>query len=434
MPLPPESLEKIRQQFDHAPYPNVRLEESPRQQFNLLFTHSLVTPHYLKHRRVIQPQGRLILDAGCGSGYKSLILAEANPGATIIGIDLSEASVNLSRQRLRYHGFEQVEFHTMLIADLPSLGLAFDYINCDEVLYLLPDPLAGLQALKSVLKPDGILRTNLHSAYQRQAFYQAQALFHMMGLMDQSPEDLEIDLVVETMRSLQNHVTLKANAWHSIYEQQKKGILVDHLLLGDKGFTIPDLFTLLGQADLELVNLVNWRQWELPDLFQDPNHLPEIWQQKLPTLSLSDRLHLYELLNPVHRLIDFWCVQPGCPTPSHPLQSPNWPQATVTLHPQLQHDSIRQALLTCCQNATPFSFSPYIPISAGTPIPLSSNQAAALLPLWEAPQPITAIAHRYLSLNPVQFPSLAPMTLAIATDHVKHLITQLEQSLYVLVE
>lgn len=433
MPLPPESLEKIRQQFNHAPYPNVPVEDSPRQQFNLLFTHSLVTPHYLKYRRVIQPEGRLILDAGCGSGYKALILAEANPGATIVGIDLSETSVNLSRQRLRYHGFENVEFYTLLIEDLPSLGKTFDYINCDEVLYLLPDPLAGLQALKSVLKPDGILRANLHSRYQRQSYYQAQALFGMMGLMDESPEELEIDLVVETMRSLHNHVTLKANTWHSVYEQQKQGILVDHLLLGDKGFTIPDLFTLLSQAELELLNLVNWRQWEIPNLFQNPNQLPEIWQQKLPTLSLSDRLHLYELLNPVHRLIDFWCVQPGLATPPHPLQTPNWHQATVSLHPQLQQDTVRQALLTCCQNATPFSFSPYISISTAQPITLSSTQAACLLPLWEAPQTITAIAQQYLRFNPIQFPSLEPMTLAIATDQVKHLITQLEQSLYVLV-
>ncbi len=433
MTLPSESLEKIRQQFDHAPYPSVPLEESPRRQFNLLFTHSLVTPHYLKHRRIVQPEGRLILDAGCGSGYKSLILAEANPGATIIGIDLSETSVNLSRQRLRYHGFENVEFHTLLIEDLPSLGKAFDYINCDEVLYLLPDPVAGLQALKSVLKPDGILRANLHNAYQRQNYYQAQALFGMMGLMDESPEDLEIDLVMETMRSLHNHVALKANTWHSIYEQQKQGVLVDYLLLGDKGFTIPDLFALLSQTDMELVNLVNWPQWELSSLFQDPNHLPELLQSKLPTLSLADRLHLYELFNPVHRLIDFWCVQPGFTTPPNPLQTPNWQQVMVSLHPQLRQDSIRQALLTCCQTATPFSFSSYISASTVQPVTLGSNQAACLLPLWESPQSIAAIAHQYLTFNPVQFPSLEPMTLAIATEQVKQLLTQLEQCLYVLV-
>ncbi len=48
-----------------------------------------------------------------------------------------------------------------------ELGLEFDYINADEVLYLLPDIVEGLKAMKAVLKPEGIIRTNLHSSFQR---------------------------------------------------------------------------------------------------------------------------------------------------------------------------------------------------------------------------------------------------------------------------
>ncbi|OKH55469.1 hypothetical protein NIES2101_03515 [Calothrix sp. HK-06] len=68
-----ELLEKIRQQFDSAPYPRIPLDESPKNNPNLLYIHSFVTAYYLRHQRVIDTHGKVILDAGCGSGWKSFI-------------------------------------------------------------------------------------------------------------------------------------------------------------------------------------------------------------------------------------------------------------------------------------------------------------------------------------------------------------------------
>lgn len=84
-----ELFEKVRKQFDSAPYPRIPLEQSPKDSSDILFIHNLATPYYLKNQEVVSTQGKLILDAGCGTGYKSLVLAEANPGAQIIGVDLS---------------------------------------------------------------------------------------------------------------------------------------------------------------------------------------------------------------------------------------------------------------------------------------------------------------------------------------------------------
>ncbi|GAB4148483.1 MAG: class I SAM-dependent methyltransferase [Cyanobacteria bacterium J069] len=435
--LAPEALDKIRQQFDHAPYPRVPLDQSPKDDPNSLFKHSLVTAHYRRNGRVIDPQDRLILDAGCGSGYKCLMLAEANPGATIVGMDLSEKSVEMTQQRLAHHGFAKVECYAGLIEELPSLGMQFDYINCDEVLYLLPDPVAGLQAMRSVLKPDGILRVNLHSAYQRRRYYQAQDLFRLLGLMDGNPQDLEVGLVHETMNSLQDHVVLKTTTWHPIYEQQPEGVLVDHLLVGDKGFTIPDLFGLLRAADLELVSMVNWLHWNIRDLFQNPDDLPAPWNELLPTWSVEEHLYFYELLNPVHRLLDAWC---GLPNEDLPDSTPSpwtlrdWQQSTLHLHPQLRNETVRQALLTACQASQPFEMSRHLHQVSPTPVILSSSQALALLPLWDGPQPTQAIAQNYQRFHPVQLPSLEPMTPEVAIAQTIELIKPLERCLFVLAE
>lgn len=179
-----ELIEKIRQQFDNAPYPRIPLEQSPKKDYELLYIHNLVTAYYLRNQQVIETEGKVILDAGCGTGYKSLVLAEANPGARIVGIDLAEESVKLAQKRLQYHGFENVEFHVLAIENLPQLNIKFDYINNDDVLYILPDIAVGLQAMKSVLKSDGIIRANLHSSLQRVHYFRVQALFKSMNLME----------------------------------------------------------------------------------------------------------------------------------------------------------------------------------------------------------------------------------------------------------
>jgi ubiquinone/menaquinone biosynthesis C-methylase UbiE len=183
-----ESLEKIRQQFETGPYPRVPLEKSCKDNYNRLFFQNYLTPFYLRNQKVIDTKGKIILDAGCGAGYKALALAEANPGAKIVCIDISEQSLKIAEERLKFHGFsDNIEFHVLSIEDLPSLGMQFDYINCDDVLYLLPEPAIGLRAMKSVLKPEGIIRANLHNSLNRVYYYRAQEMFKMMGLMDENP-------------------------------------------------------------------------------------------------------------------------------------------------------------------------------------------------------------------------------------------------------
>jgi ubiquinone/menaquinone biosynthesis C-methylase UbiE len=306
-----ELRKKIHQQFDTGPYPRTPLETSPKHDAKSLYIHNLANPYYLRNKKVIQTEGKVILDAGCGSGYKSLILAEANPGAKIVGIDLSEKSVELARQRLDYHGFDNTEFHVISIEELPHLGLSFDYINCDEVLYFFPDPSIGLQAMKSVLKPDGIIRTNLHSLLQRFYYYRAQEVYKFMGLMDDNPEDLEMELVREIMKNLNDKVLLKVVTWNSKFETDDERLLMNHLLQGDKGFTITEIFSALRTAELEFISMVNWRQWNLMSLFKEPENLPAFLAMSLPETTVEEQLHLYELLNPVHRLLDFWCGHPN---------------------------------------------------------------------------------------------------------------------------
>lgn len=433
-----ELLEKIRQQFDFGPYPRVEIDRSPKNDVAALYFHNLVTPYYLRNQKFINTEGKLILDAGCGTGYKSLVLAEANPGAKIIGIDISEQSLDLARQRFNYHGVETGEFHCLSIYDLPTLDLKFDYINCDELLYLFPEPAVALKAMKSVLKPDGIIRSNLHSSLQRFNYFRVQEVFRLMGLMDGNPEDMEIDIAIETMKALKNNVDLKAKAWSSSYEgeNKKQNILMNYLFQGDKGYTIPDLFAALRAADLEFISMVNWRQWKLRDLFKEPDNLPVFLAISLPEISIEQELHLYELLHPVHRLLDFWCGHPNSAQPFVPVaewQFSDWRDVKAHLPSQLKTPAIKEELVKCTLQFHPFEISKYLPLTAEQ-TQVDSSVAACLLPLWEEAQSVPSLVERWQKLRPLHPVTLEPTTESEAFNIVCSSLMGLEHSGHVLLE
>ncbi|MEG4235552.1 class I SAM-dependent methyltransferase [Microcoleus sp. Pol11C3] len=431
-----ELIENIRQQFNNTPYPRIPLEQSPKDNSELLYLHNLVTAYYFRNRKVINTEGKVILDAGCGTGYKSLVLALANPGAKIVGIDLSEESVKLAEQRLQYHGVANAEFYALKIEDLPSLGLEFDYINADEVLYLLPDAVAGLQAMKSVLAPDGIIRTNLHSSNGRAGVFRAQAAFKAMGLMNGSPGELEVEIVRETMEALQDEVGLKAFTWKAD-RADDAWIMVNYLFVGDKGCSIPEVFAMLRGADLEFISMVAWRRWELMDLFKDPDDLPPFLAMSLPEASVEERLHLFDLLHPLHRLFDFWCGNPDRTQAFVPVAEwteAQWREARVHLHPQLRTSQVREDLMNCIDSQTPFEISRYIIVPTLAPVAINSTIAACLLPLWDGPQSAVSLVEKWLQIRSEQAVNLQPAAQETAFEEVKELLIRVEVFLYVLLE
>ncbi|AFY73049.1 methylase involved in ubiquinone/menaquinone biosynthesis [Synechococcus sp. PCC 7502] len=431
-------LEKIRQQFDSSPYPRIPLDKSPKDNPIALYIHNLVTSFYLRDQRVIDTKGKVILDAGCGSGYRSLILAEANPGAKIVGVDISSESVKLAEQRLKHHGFDNTEFYVLSLEDISSLGYQFDYINCDELLYLFPNPVEALKAMRSVLKLDGILRTNLHSSYQRSNFFRAQSLFSMMGLLDSNPEEMEIEIVVDTMEALKDDVLLKIQTWKNLnYSlENKEGILMNHLFQGDKGYTIADMFSFLRASNLEFISMVNWREWDFRDLFKDANNLPVVLAMGLEDMSIEARLQLYEILNPIHRLLDFWCGHPQPSSSFIPFTNwtdNDWHCVKVYLHPQLLTENFKQILGTCIRECKPLYLNQLFSTHKQV-VTLDSSIVSSLLPLLEAPQTIDYLVVRWMQIRPIDPLTLEATEPETAFNLIRDIIKLIENLDYLILE
>jgi SAM-dependent methyltransferase len=431
----------LRQLYDAHPYPINPLEMSPKEDINLLFLHSLTTAHYVRGDGYVKSQGKLILDVGCGSGYGALVMAIANPGAKVVGIDLSPKSIEVARERLQFHGITNCEFHALSIEELPSLGLQFDYINCDEVLYMLPDPVRGLQIMASVLSTQGIIRTNLHSIHQRREFYRAQDLSHFLGLMDGSIGDWECDVIRELMMVLKDGVRIKEIGWAGVKEGNE-GIRMNFFLVGDKGFTIPAVFEMMESSQLEMISMVNWTQWNLEELFQASKALPEYVEMIMSEATTMQKLHLFELLHPIHRLLDFWCGHQNREILNHQphlsqftySDSAVWQASTVHLHPLLRTEKFKEALEEAIAQSMPFRITQFLSCTSAQPVNLSTPSTICLWLLWQQPRSIDEIVKYWLSIKPLNHLTLAAVTESEAFDEIHQVLIYLETLVVVLVE
>ena len=127
----------------------------PRE--NLRLQDQASTLQDLLHSDTAYAAGTRILEAGCGVGAQTLLLAAHSPEASITSIDISESSIAQARRTVESAGFHNVSFRQADVFHLPFPPESFDHVFLCFVLEHLPNPREALQALRDVLKPGGTL-------------------------------------------------------------------------------------------------------------------------------------------------------------------------------------------------------------------------------------------------------------------------------------
>jgi 2-polyprenyl-6-hydroxyphenyl methylase/3-demethylubiquinone-9 3-methyltransferase len=103
--------------------------------------------------RAVGLAGKQALDVGCGGGILSEAMARA--GARVLGIDLSQAVLDVAE----LHALDSkvaVEYRAIAAEELAhERPAAFDVVTCMEMLEHVPDPAASVAALAALVKPGG---------------------------------------------------------------------------------------------------------------------------------------------------------------------------------------------------------------------------------------------------------------------------------------
>ena len=111
----------------------------------------------LLHQDVVYPAGRRVLEAGCGVGAQTVILAKNSPAAHFTSVDVSAVSLEAAKAAARRAGLANVTFQVADIFQLPFPEASFDHVFVCFVLEHLSEPGKALRQLKTVLKPGGTL-------------------------------------------------------------------------------------------------------------------------------------------------------------------------------------------------------------------------------------------------------------------------------------
>lgn len=109
------------------------------------------------HNDSIFPNDSLVLEAGCGVGAQTKIIATKNPDSNFISVDLSEDSIIEAKRMIKSLGINNVELKQADIYSLPFKDETFDSVIICFVLEHLHNPIQALNELKRVLKIGGTM-------------------------------------------------------------------------------------------------------------------------------------------------------------------------------------------------------------------------------------------------------------------------------------
>jgi SAM-dependent methyltransferase len=100
-------------------------------------------------------RGGRVLDLGCGHGAATILLAQAFPNASFVGIDNHVEGIETARERARAAGVaERVDFAVATAQDFPGGG--YDLVCFFDALHDMGDPVGAARRARQALADDGV--------------------------------------------------------------------------------------------------------------------------------------------------------------------------------------------------------------------------------------------------------------------------------------
>ena len=237
-----------------------------------------------------------ILDAGCGSGVSTEYLVHLNPEASVVGIDLSEGTLAVAKERCQRSGANRVEFHHLSLFDADQLEGKFDLINSVGVLHHTADPIRGIQTLAQKLSAGGLLHIFVYGELGR---WEIRLMQEAIALLQGDQRGDYKDGVSVGRKIFANlpetNCLRKREQDRWALENYQDACFADMYVHPQEiNYNINTLFELIDASGLEFLGFSNPQVWDLDRLI---GKVPELIERS-QHLSDRQRYRLIEVLDP----------------------------------------------------------------------------------------------------------------------------------------
>jgi SAM-dependent methyltransferase len=190
---------------------------------------------------------RSILVAGCGT-TQAAHYAVRWPNARVVAIDVSETSIAFTQELKQKYALDNLDVRRLAVERAAELSGSFEYVICTGVLHHLPDPNAGLQALRGVLAANGAMHVMVYAPYGRAGIYMLQDYCRRLAI---GHTDAEIRDLTATLRALPPDHPIAPLLRNSPDFTTSAGVADALLHPTDRSYSVPQLMEFLDSAGLE---------------------------------------------------------------------------------------------------------------------------------------------------------------------------------------
>ncbi|HXD73435.1 MAG TPA: class I SAM-dependent methyltransferase [Vicinamibacterales bacterium] len=155
-----DRTEAVRRFYERAPFPGY----PPSDSLAALRARARRSPFAALLDRSIADDARIV-DVGCGTGQMCLYLAR--PERTVVGVDVTRASLQLGAEAARRFDLERVRFVEMDLQRPGLLEQSFDVVYSSGVIHHTANPRGSFASLVRLVKPGGMLVVGVYNTIAR---------------------------------------------------------------------------------------------------------------------------------------------------------------------------------------------------------------------------------------------------------------------------
>lgn len=206
-----------------------------------------------------------VLVAGCGTN-EAISMALSLPKSEIIAIDLSLTSLDISKKIAQQFGLANLQFYQADILNLPPLE-SFDFISSFGVLHHLNDPQRGLNNLRALLKPNGMMELMFYSEAHRYFIEKIQKIVTLLAGEDQGFENkfqIAKNFIESTTKNSWPYgVYVDISQVRDLAERNPQVFADTFVHPHEVCYDFPGLQTLLQRSNLQRINFSHPMEWEV---------------------------------------------------------------------------------------------------------------------------------------------------------------------------